>query len=321
MKKDILLLTKSRKTSPRTESLGEDGFCVAGIDMKTGEWIRLVAEGPEDDESLIDNDLLDEFGYIAEPLDVVCVDVIRPVPNGCQSENWLMDTDDYIDILGHASLRGLFSKHVAELPEFVYGNEAEALNGDEIEDIDYSLILIPATDVRIYNTGFGNHRRTKVSFTYNGCEYKDLSMTDPDFYSRTGETLDYAFIVVSLPHDPWNNGLYYKFVAKILEVSEDEFEAFKPNEVEIDYDETMTIGEAYEMYAEVLDPLIVVADGWTNDYCFVIKGINGADALGIAFRAGEYYDERKFSLNKSIKLYNGPSVDAIRDYMQNLGNE
>ena len=327
MEKTILLLTKSSKKSPRTEAMDKRGYCVAGIDLLSGEWVRLVAQyGDNRDESLIEEDLLDEYAEIAEPLDVIRVSVKDYVPIGCQVENWLMDTDEYIDILGRASLKGVFSLCNADFPEYVYGDSAEYLTEDELDDVEGSLILIPAENISIYDTGRGYQRRTKMSFNYDGEEYKDFSMTDPEYYGHQGETIDYAFLVVSLPNSPLNSGRYYKFVAKILEVTEDEYEAFfpekpEPDLPEIDYDEYMTVREAYDRYADRLSPLIIVSDEWNNDYCFAITGLTDLSASGETFVGGHHRSHRYVPQNWSVRIYNGPSVNEIKEYMNSHENE
>ena len=61
-------------------------------------------------------------------------------------------------------------------------------------------------------------KQAKACFdSINGITYKDMSVTDRDFYDLPNNTMiGDAFIVVSLPDSPFMENRYYKFVAKIF---------------------------------------------------------------------------------------------------------
>ena len=81
MKKQICILTKSYK---------HGGYCVAGIDIETKEWIRLVnSDNPNTDD--IGKEQLVLNGKIIDCLDVLEYDFIKNIPNLCQTENWLLN--------------------------------------------------------------------------------------------------------------------------------------------------------------------------------------------------------------------------------------
>jgi len=82
MKKTIILLTKSYKPG---------GSCVAGIDIETNEWIRLVTETEDRSGSIPNSALIYENGEIADIYDIVSVDVKFKAPTKIQPENWLCD--------------------------------------------------------------------------------------------------------------------------------------------------------------------------------------------------------------------------------------
>jgi chromosome segregation ATPase len=95
----------------------------------------------------------------------------------------------------------------------------------------------------------------------------------------------------------------------------------KKSTVKVDYDEELTILEAYEKYEGKLDPIIVVKEKWTKDYCFAITEINGSMAEGIAFRGGKYYRKGSYPLSTLVKMYNGPSTESIIEYLENDNDE
>lgn len=74
MRKKVILLTKSLKNG---------GYCVAGIDYYTGQWIRLVSGNQETKGAL------EKCGVPYKPLDIVIVDNITPMPIQYQPENYL----------------------------------------------------------------------------------------------------------------------------------------------------------------------------------------------------------------------------------------
>ena len=71
MKREVAILTKSSKFG---------GFCVAGVDINTGEWVRFVSNDVRTHGALSAFDITYENRKICKPLDIVSVDVVAPVP-------------------------------------------------------------------------------------------------------------------------------------------------------------------------------------------------------------------------------------------------
>ena len=89
----------------------------------------------------------------------------------------------------------------------------------------------------------------------------------------------------------------------------------RSNRVKVDYDEEMTVKQAYEKYYGKVSPLIVAGKKWNSDYCFIITGIQGESANGFTFRLGKIYHTRDtIALTKMVHIYNGPSQKAIEQY-------
>ena len=61
MTKEVAILTKSSK---------HGGFCVAGVDLDTGEWVRLVSDDVQSHGALSRRDITYEDRSICTPLDV-----------------------------------------------------------------------------------------------------------------------------------------------------------------------------------------------------------------------------------------------------------
>ncbi|MBR0130299.1 MAG: hypothetical protein IJM08_03240 [Firmicutes bacterium] len=105
-------------------------------------------------------------------------------------------------------------------------------------------------------------------------------------------------------------------MAKVIEVSKAEYEAFFPEYEEIDYDEELSLEEIYNKYIHKVNPLIVEAATWTDDYCFAITEMGSEFAKGKAFSHGDFYKNRRCHIAQLVRVYNGPSTDKIKDYFK-----
>lgn len=209
MKRKVAILTKSSKFK---------GFCVAGIDLDTGEWVRFVSDDIQTHGALSRYDITYEDGSICKPLDVVLVDVLEAVPLEHQSENYLIDPSKYWQRIGTCELSDVFEVHSPEVQPYLYGNLSPFVNGTEIEQIGYSLTLIKVSSFTInQTTNMDGKPKTKASFIYNGKWYSNMAVTDPSYYSvPNGTKFANAYLVVSLPATPFPGDCYYKFLAQIF---------------------------------------------------------------------------------------------------------
>lgn len=198
MIKDIVILTKSVKLHK---------YCVAGIEIQTGKWIRLVSYDEESDGALSGEDIKFSNGYQCCPLDVVRVELERAVPKGCQSENYLVSPFKRWVKIGKMSIDEVVSKYHTTKEKWIFGNNASYLSA---EYFNYSLVLAEVEDLKVYKNECD---KWKADFRYNLQPYTGISMTDPKYFDDF--SAESAYIVVSMPHKDYN-GHYYKFVAKIF---------------------------------------------------------------------------------------------------------
>lgn len=205
MEKDIIILTCSAK---------HGGYCVAGIDRDTDDWIRLVASN-----NLNTNQIPKSFMFYSDftpckPLDVVSVDVIDELPGDIQPEN----------VLVNLTRKPVFKYRVTpdQLEDYISGDRyiykgtSSYMDGFTAHSCGYSLRLYKVQDIYLDVFEFNGSMKTKLDFTYNGCSYEGWSMTDPDYYGCDScKICDEGLIVVSIPEDDYN-GNYYKLVSKII---------------------------------------------------------------------------------------------------------
>lgn len=209
MEKEVVILTRSSKNG---------GFCVAGVDLRTGEWVRFVSEDEQSHGALSRLDITYENQQICKPLDIVSVDVIRPEPSLHQPENYLINSRKYWIKRGEYSLSDVLNVHPAEVRQYIYENTNAFVDEYEIDNIDYSLILAYVSSLTIIQTtNIYNQPRTKAQFFYNGKWYDNISVTDPYYYTvQNGTSFDKAYLVISLPDSPCPGTCYYKFIAKVF---------------------------------------------------------------------------------------------------------
>ena len=222
MKKKVLLLAVSCK---------DGGLCPGGLDLSDpSKWIRIVNDdGKAGAVQGCDIDF-------AKPLDVIEFDG-RPMPQGKQKENWVIDNRSCKN-LGKATLKNGngTDKEVLDWAYKKYAyhgywdNYKAFLNESEFENVTApSESIMKVTNVRIY---LNNYNRAKIDFNWSGAHYPLLgvSMTDQDFYGKIDSQdihFENAYIVVSIPKEisSWvnpNTGVEhkqtYKFVSRIFEI-------------------------------------------------------------------------------------------------------
>ena len=202
---DIAILTKSAKNG---------GYCVAGVDVKSGRWIRLVSGDEESHGALFDQDMQYRNGSGCRILDVVRVPILRDVPTDYQPENVLINENEYWEKISELSIDDVLEIHPTETHACLLGNIYPYITEERIESVGHSLILVKVRDLVITHP---HARSTKAEFKYRLNTYENMSVTDHDFYSTPDQTrIEKAILVMSLPDAPYQERRYYKFIAKIF---------------------------------------------------------------------------------------------------------
>ncbi len=214
MIKRICVLTKSYK---------HGGYCVAGIDIDSKQWVRLVnSEDPNNDEIKKEQMVLN--GNSIECLDVIEFDFIKNIQCSCQTENWLLNKEYKPRFIKSISLKELIDLLTINEEDNFILNYSNVLNGTEIEKVNHSLFVYCVSKLKIEVSSYDYFDKIKFkckcSFEYNNNTYHNISLTDPIYrdLSQNGNCLDNALIIASLPCIPFDNNLYYKFVAKIIPI-------------------------------------------------------------------------------------------------------
>lgn len=200
---EVAVLTKSSKNG---------GYCVAGIETRSGRWIRLVSSDAESHGALTAQNMQCLDGSVCQVLDVVQVPILRPAPIAYQPENMLIDEEKCWKKVDCLSVDDLLALHPAENHPTLLGNIYPYITEERIGTVGRSLILVEVHNLVIIHP---NETSTKASFMYKFTQYDNISVTDWD-YRHTDASIDTAVLVMSLPDVPYNERRYYKFIAKVF---------------------------------------------------------------------------------------------------------
>lgn len=205
MIREVVILTMSSKNH---------GYCVAGIDLQNGEWIRLVSDDVDTHGALSKEDVRYSDGVCCKPLDVVRVAIDQYTPIKHQPENALIDSTKYLEKIGTIDIESVLEIHPAEYHDVLLGNKYAYITEAGIYKVSESLILVKVSDLTINHP---SEWSTKASFTYRGIQYSNIAVTDPEYYTApNNHHVNKAILVMSLPDSPQNDKYYNKFVAKIF---------------------------------------------------------------------------------------------------------
>ena len=184
--KRVVCLENSRKLA---------GRCVAGrewIDGRAGGWIRPVSDRENREVSEYERQY--EDGSDPRILDIVDVPLLEPRPADHQTENWLLDPEDYWVKVGRLSWQDLpsFAEDPA-VPLWIDGHSTDDGLNDKVPpglvgSLEDSLKLIHVDVLQLSvcrpTKAFGNTKRhVQGDFSYAGNRYR-LRLTDPAYERR-----------------------------------------------------------------------------------------------------------------------------------------
>lgn len=218
MIKEFVLLTKSKKFG---------AYCIAGIDLLTNEWIRIVTPNGGAIEK---KDTCYENGEEAQILDIIEVECSGRDRVPFQPENYVIKSKSKWVKKGKASVQLLRQKagDDEENKDKVFYNTSHLISADSINKVEqsrlYSLMIIKIHNpyLILNKDNGGSIPKGKLSFYYKGERYNYFRITDTDYLESCpnqdymGTMSGYYYVVVSLgekfPHD----NCHYKLVAKIF---------------------------------------------------------------------------------------------------------
>lgn len=220
--KRLVCLANSRKLA---------GRCIAGREVRNGQlgnWIRPVSARAGREVSEYERQY--EDGSDPRVLDIVRIPVVKPLPEGWQIENWLLDDEYYWKKEGTWPRLDLSDLLDPVAPLWLNGFHTYHGRNDKVPDERVStvrgslrLIHVGRTRLAVFSPGeaFGNRkRRVQAHFHHDRTNYA-LWVTDPTYERRYLAKLDGSYdigecyLTISLG-EPYQ-GACYKLVAAIFE--------------------------------------------------------------------------------------------------------
>lgn len=201
MKVVILTASTMKKTIGGKDFSGK---CVTAFDLENERILRFVQN---EDGAPMENPYCDFY----LPLEVHDIEVIKPCPLKCQTENVLADYKVF-NFLGMYGW-GILDIH-DRFQKIDYGDSSFMLDGtNKLQDISsyrHSLELVKVTGLTIEGK--------KCSFKYEGKHYKSVSVTDPVYALPGGaeKNIGDAILAISIPTEDYGGKGFYKFVASVF---------------------------------------------------------------------------------------------------------
>lgn len=222
--KRIVCLANSRKLRER---------CVAGREMasktKQGKWIRPVSERVHGEVSEEDRNY--EDGSDPQLLDIIDIPVIAHQPEGCQSENWLIESKSYWEKVGKFPIHNIYN--LTDPVESLWIDGFSTIPGrndkipiESLSEVHSSLRLIQVEEmiIKVFAPGkaFGNPRRRVQGHFEHANQNYALWITDPRHEKKYLAKLDgdyrigACYVTISLGEE--YRGAMPKLIAAIIEI-------------------------------------------------------------------------------------------------------
>lgn len=218
--KRLVCLANSQKMS---------GRCVAGKELESGSWIRPVSS--RNSEEVSEDERRYSDGTDPKVLDIVDVPLLEPRPHDYQTENWLLDPENYWTKVGELD-RDSLGDLVEDPPAlWINGHSSQVGRNDRVPEAEAGvlrgslhLLTVQSGEVRVSAPGaaFGNpKRRVQLRFEHGGVDYA-LWVTDPSVRARYLQQEDGTFMfgggIVTISLGEPIRGFAYKLVATMIDL-------------------------------------------------------------------------------------------------------
>lgn len=212
MRKRIIVLATSAKRG---------GYCVAGINTISGEWIRLVSDDSEREGAVPPDMLVYDDGTKVAIYDIIEVILVRNFATNIQPENYLYDTRCKWIKVGTSCLQEVIDLHGYDFPEYIFGNGQNCLSTDWKFNGEPSLLLLKIPSAYVIVKTFDDKKKASLIFEYRGIKYEWITISQTDVQYRERPDARYTIkdksMVFSLTDKNPRDGKCYKLVAQILE--------------------------------------------------------------------------------------------------------
>ncbi|MBD3879080.1 MAG: hypothetical protein SR1Q5_05280 [Quinella sp. 1Q5] len=207
-------------------SAKHNNFCVAGVDIDSGKWIRPISERAEFEEAVPLEDLKYPDGSHVELLDVVEIKFSdQSADNPIQPENFFYNQKYFWQKVGRVTLQEVIDRRGYDLRDKIFYNNERSIFGADVEKVSTreSLLLLPVENLFIAVEQDKEHKKFFADFEYRGKKYFRFSVGDKAIgkkYETNGAgkyfLKESASVVFSLTNPFSANYQCYKMLAQIF---------------------------------------------------------------------------------------------------------
>ena len=215
-----------RKLIILAESAKYGNYCVAGVDVETGKWIRPISEKPELEDAVPLDDLKYPDGSRVELLDIVEIKFSdRSANNPIQPENFFYNAKYYWQKVGRVTLQELIDGRGYDSRDKIFYNHERSIFGAKVVKFEAreSLLLLPVANLFISVEEAEDHKKFFADFEYSGKKFYRFSVGDIEIRNKFADNgagkyflKDSATVVFSLTNPYYKNSECYKMLAQIF---------------------------------------------------------------------------------------------------------
>ena len=202
-----------------------NNYCVAGVDVETGKWIRPISDNPDLEEAVPLDDMKYPDGERIELLDIVEIKFSdRAANNPIQPENFFYNEKYYWQKVGQVTLQDVINLRGFDLREEIFYNNERSILGTNVVKFGEreSLLLLPVENLFI-SIEETDHKKFFADFNYRGRKFYrfsvgDLAVREKFADNRAGKYFfkNSATVVFSLTNPYYKNAECYKMLAQIF---------------------------------------------------------------------------------------------------------
>lgn len=213
MYKEIIVLARSSK---------KGGYCVAGVDTITGEWIRPISNDILNEGAVPLSDIIYSNSEKVEIFDIVRIRLTSHSSTRSQPENYIYDNRERWKRVGKSSLKEVIKFRGYDEPDRIFYNTKKSVTESEING-QPSLLLLNVKNSYIFIKTFPEKKKIQLNFEYNNEEYKFIAISDERINKIYRDMADGSYneqanlsVVFSLTDKFAGTNEYYKMAAQLF---------------------------------------------------------------------------------------------------------
>ena len=214
-----------RKLIILAESAKFNNYCVAGVDVDNGKWIRPISETPELEDAVPIDDLEYPDGSRVELLDIVEIKFSdRAADNPIQPENFFYNQKYFWQKVGRVTLQEVIDRRGFDYRDKIFYNDNRSIFGADVIKFTEreSLLLLPVQNLFI-SIEETDHKKFFADFNYQGKNFQRFSVGDIAVRKNFADSgagkhffKENAAVVFSLTNPYYKNAECYKMLAQIF---------------------------------------------------------------------------------------------------------